>query len=332
MLSDEHFFLSNQLDRSLIKYASNRLFGVLEAERKTFDYACLLERDFSRPLICQTLWSHREGIEKDLRTLLHDRDAKIKLYIFKDTIRHRNKIDEIVRGYKGNSSLKPLLAGLRLFPVPSDFDANSDDHRHWMETFIDKKILEDLLFSVIFGRITSHDFKVFLNAIGIEEKFALLEISVSDTSMINSKNDIARAMKGRNSRASQSLSRLLEIFNALGIIQYIWEEGGFKLAATAKGRLLYDLFCLLAYESQTNSCWSDETQEILVYLGCNDISFMNITRELLYDRDRADLNNLLRNLHGFIFNRFMRDEMLNYPQIYSNQPFYSIVNKNIAKD
>lgn len=332
MPSDEHFFLSNQVDHSLVKYASNRLFGVLEAERKTFDYACLLERDFSRPLICQTLWSHHEGIEKDLRTLLHDRNAKIKLYIFKDTIRHRNKIDEIVRGYKENPSLEPLLAGLRLFPIPSDFDANSDDHRSWMESYIDKKILEDLLFSVVFGKITPHDFKVFLNAIGIEEKFALLEISVADTSTINSKNDIARAMKGKNDRASQSLNRLLEIFNALGIIQYIWEEGRFKLIATVKGRLLYDLFCLLAYESQTKSCWSSETREILIHLGCIDTSFMNIISERLYNRDRIELTSLLSNLHGFIFNRYIRDEMLDYSRIYSSQPFYSIANENIAED
>src|SRR5215475_13999794 len=65
------------LDAVLHRIARTRLIGVSEAERRKFDYSAVLLRDFSRPLVSQVLWSHVEGVEKDVRTLLHDREALI---------------------------------------------------------------------------------------------------------------------------------------------------------------------------------------------------------------------------------------------------------------
>mgnify|MGYP003577296244 CR=1 FL=1 len=108
-MTPEHQFLSESLNNSLSKFSNTSLFGVLEAQRKTFDFACVLERDFSRPLVSQVLWSNFQGIEKDLRTLLTDHNSKIKTYLFKDSISARAKIEEILTSYKFSLSNKSAL-------------------------------------------------------------------------------------------------------------------------------------------------------------------------------------------------------------------------------
>ena len=66
----EHKFISEALDAVLQRIARTQLIGISEAERRKFDYSAVLLRDFSRPLVSQVLWSHVEGVEKDVRTLL----------------------------------------------------------------------------------------------------------------------------------------------------------------------------------------------------------------------------------------------------------------------
>ena len=62
--SPEHQFISKSLDRVLQEFSSTRLLGLAEADRRTFDYGCLLLRDFSRPLVSQVLWSHSKGMRE----------------------------------------------------------------------------------------------------------------------------------------------------------------------------------------------------------------------------------------------------------------------------
>ena len=66
----EHEFIAKCTDEVLSRFSDIRLIGVTESERRMFDYSCVLTRDCSRPLVAQLLWSHQEGIDKDLRTLL----------------------------------------------------------------------------------------------------------------------------------------------------------------------------------------------------------------------------------------------------------------------
>src|SRR5205823_9826714 len=99
--SPEHKFISESLDRALKKYSETRLLGLKETERRTFDYGCIILRDASRPLVSQVLWSHEEGIEKDLHTLLFDGGASLKLYFVRDRTRSRVKIDEGLGAYRG---------------------------------------------------------------------------------------------------------------------------------------------------------------------------------------------------------------------------------------
>jgi len=292
MPSPEHLFISEQLDISLSRYSRTKLYGVLEAERKTFDYACILDRDFSRPLVAQTLWHHPEGIDKDLRTLLHDMQSQLKVYFFKDSIRHRARIEEVIRSYK-SSPLRQQLVGLRLFPVPSDFDADSEAHREWMADFVDRQILTDLLFAVVFGQLTAHDFDVFMRTGGPgDETFAILKLSLSDTSVIRSQNDVARAIHWKGAKAQNSLVRTMRIFHAAGLVVADWDKRRFKFTSTTKGRLLWDLICLLWYELHYLDDWSDETVRILSILGQERPPFV----EIYQDWDMVPKNRVLRML------------------------------------
>src|SRR4051812_6683296 len=121
--SPEHTFLAKCVGDTIAKVAQVPLFGIEESERRTFDYGCILQRDLSRPLVAQVLWGHYEGIEKDIRTLVHDHESKLKLYLVKDETKVRAKIEEIAQSYKSSPTTAELMRGLRLFFLPPDFDA-----------------------------------------------------------------------------------------------------------------------------------------------------------------------------------------------------------------
>src|ERR1700754_2399101 len=111
----EHQFISDSLDKIIKEFSNRSLFGITESQRRTFDYSCILLRDFSRPLISQVLWGHTEGIEKDIRTRVHDSFASIKVYVVKDLTRTRSRLEEIINSYRSNEATRKLLTGLRLF-------------------------------------------------------------------------------------------------------------------------------------------------------------------------------------------------------------------------
>ncbi|PXX53414.1 hypothetical protein DFR70_12725 [Nocardia tenerifensis] len=79
--SVEHKFLSECVAQALSEMAKTRLYAYVEAERRKCDFACELDRDWSRPLVGQTLWSHIEGVDKDIRTILLNSEAEICVYV-----------------------------------------------------------------------------------------------------------------------------------------------------------------------------------------------------------------------------------------------------------
>lgn len=175
--SAEHKFVSTALNTALERYAETKLLGISEAERRKFDYGCLLLRDFSRPLVSQVLWNHDEGIDKDVRTLLFDAGSALRLYFVKDRLKIRARIDEVLGDYRDRAETAPLLRGLRVIPIPEDFDADIEQHRNWLTDFIYHRVSTDLLFGVVFGKLTAQDIKVFSEHGGLLGlKFAALQI------------------------------------------------------------------------------------------------------------------------------------------------------------
>lgn len=133
MASPEHQAIAETIDTVLSSLAGSALIGVFEGQRRTFDYSCFLKRDLGRPLVAQVLWQHDHGLEKDIRTLLLDKDSAIKLYVIRDSARMRATLDDVLASYRNDPELRQRLGGLKIFFVPGDFDADREEQLRWLK-------------------------------------------------------------------------------------------------------------------------------------------------------------------------------------------------------
>lgn len=260
-MTPEHQFLSESIDKAIGEFADSSLLGVMEAERKKFDYACVLQRDMNRPLISQVLWNNFEGIEKDLRTLLHDREAKLKLYVFKDSNRSRAKISEIIEAYKTNDDTAHLLRGLRLFPIPGDFDADVEDQQQWVYKQLKLALGNDIIFNILFGGLRRFDFDVFLNHGGpFGLKMAILQ-EVTQNGLFH--NPTFKKTLGY--QTGGPIRECLVMLNGIGLIKNV--PGSNMYLPTIKGRLFLDLSRKVFFERLHYTEWSVELALILNVLS-----------------------------------------------------------------
>lgn len=267
MPSPEHEFLIAQVDESLRNFSATSLIGVAEAERKKFDYGCILQRDMSRPLVAQVLWSHTEGIEKDLRTLLHDSEALIKLYLVRSTTSHLMRIDEVIRSYSNDSSLRSKLTGLRLIPVPDSFDADSHMQQDWMAGYVNEKLSSDLLFGILFGQLNQREFEVFVDHGGpLGLKLAVLDeiAAYGLTHMPTFKERIGYKTDG-------PIRETIGMLSAAGFVQRLPRTN--ICLPTVKGRTMLDLTRRLMFELDAGDGWAPETLRILQKLGISQLDF-----------------------------------------------------------
>jgi hypothetical protein len=262
--SPEHKFISASLDRALKKYSETRLLGLKEAKRRTFDYGCIILRDASRPLVSQVLWSHEEGIEKDLRTLLFDGGASLKIYFVRDRIRSRAKIDEVLEAYRGNLETRSLLRGLRIIPVPEDFDAGSELDRDWLERYILDRASSDLLFGVVFGKLSASDVQIFSRHGGpFGLKMAALHVIASSGLNHGPTFQAEIGYKG------PPLREVITMLTGIGFITA--PDPSIIRVPTIKGRFLLDFGRRLVFERQTLNAWSPELQVVMQHLGLDPV-------------------------------------------------------------
>jgi hypothetical protein len=267
MPSPEHEFIVLELDRAIKRFSESALFGVVEAERKKFDYGCRLDRDLSRPLVAQVLWSYPTGVDKDLRTLIHDNESTLKLYLVKHTTKHLMRIDEVVQSYHKDPTLASKLVGLRPIPVPADFDADDEEHRRWLSAFLDTRLRNDVLFGVLFGRLAPRDFRVFHRHGGpIGLKLAILNAISNHGLRTNPelKERIGYATNG-------PIREVIAMLTGVGLVATVGRS--VLCAPTPKGRLLLDVYRRIYFEWQAQAEWNRETVLILKALDVNDLTF-----------------------------------------------------------
>ena len=257
--SPEHKFISEALNDALTHYSKTRLMGLNEADRRTFDYGCLLLRDFSRPLVSQVLWNHEEGIEKDIRTLVFDGSSSIRLYFVRDRIRNRARIDEALRSYRERAETSSLLRGLRIIPIPENFDADSEDDRTWMSRHLHDRVSTDLLFGVVFGKLTAYDIRIFSEHGGpFGLKFAALQV-INDHGLEHGPT-FEKTVGSRGSPLREAIAMLTGV-------GFITSPGkSVQRVPTLKGRFLLDFARRLQFEKITASDWSPELKSIMSYL------------------------------------------------------------------
>jgi hypothetical protein len=276
----EHQFISSALDSVLARVSNVRLYGITEADRRTFDYACVLQRDLSRPLVSQVLWTNTGGIDKDLRTLLHDQAALLKIYFIRDSTAHRIKVEAVLSSYREHPTTQRLLRGLRIVFVPGDFDADKAEQREWMERYIEDIATRDLLFGIVFGRLTAFDFETFSNHGGpIGLKYAILH-EVTEHGLIHTPTFKERL----GYRTDSPIREALTMLSATGLIRQL--PSSVLRVPTIKGRLLLDLTRRILFEAKQFDRWSDELALLLRQLGQKSPRFpdqVQDTREYITD-------------------------------------------------
>ena len=172
--SPEHLFIKEAIHQNVSALSASRLFGLCEVDRKRFDYGCRIDRDWRRTLVSQVLWGNEQGLEKDLRTLLHESRAPMKLYVYPNKVRIQQRIHEVIEDYSANPNTRSLLGGLIRLPLPPDFDADKRDHRRTFARTLKRHLLQDVLFQIVF-RLTETELRFFLDYGGVFGlKYALL--------------------------------------------------------------------------------------------------------------------------------------------------------------
>ncbi len=290
--SVEHSFLKNVATEILSDFSNSRLYGFTETERKKFDMSCMLERDWSRPLVGQVLWRHAEGIEKDIRTLLSDQESEIQLYVASDTVKHHALFEEVITDYK-KTSLAENLWKLKTIWVPSDFDADKEKHRNTAKDIIQRQIVNDLLFNVVFGNLTRSDFSQFCYSSGTPG----LNIAILHEIATKGFRNISHLSKSLSLSAGPIRERLA-LLQGIGVLET--PPGELFYQDTVKGRVLLELIssALIDLNSEPDN---NELHYVLRFLGAsvdkvgvhqeNDEVFPSNSYLMLFQQIKFALNN-----------------------------------------
>ncbi|MCX4236376.1 hypothetical protein [Streptomyces ortus] len=157
MPSPEHDFLSESALQIMEKAAKSGLFSYQEGSRKLFDFSCDLKKDWSKIVSGQTLWKHdRDGIDKDIRTLLTQRDVAAAVYIARHSTQNKRRLAEVTGSYR-DTPMRDRLSRLRVFWVPADFDAKNAHARDSAYETLRDEMTKDLLMQVVLGGLTPQD-------------------------------------------------------------------------------------------------------------------------------------------------------------------------------
>ncbi|MFF8730273.1 hypothetical protein ACF073_27900 [Streptomyces sp. NPDC015171] len=155
--SREHEYLSNAALRIMESASHSGLFGYTEGQRKLFDFSCDLKKDWSKVVVGQTLWKHGgDGIDKDLRTLLNERDVAAAVYIARHESRLRARFAEVTQSYL-DTPMRGRLSRLRVFWVPADFKVGDDRVTESIYASLKEEMTKDLLLHVTLGGLSPRD-------------------------------------------------------------------------------------------------------------------------------------------------------------------------------
>jgi hypothetical protein len=271
--SPEHRFLKETFLRVLVDFSELQLFDVTEAQRRTFDFGCNLERDWTFPLVGQVDWRHRGGLDKDLRTLFGEPGLPLRALVMRDDMAHRLALNEIVTAHQRQRN---DMYTLKVFPITPDFDADRQDHRDAVERQLRDRIANDILFNVVFGGISSDHVRFFalnMNWLGASLKtlsfdklgnygVPLAVLHHLATEPFFSKNAIASHLEISSSQIRQAVT----ILDGAG---FIARRGEFtnKLALTLRGRVFLELLGRIWVAVERDE-WDPELRFVLDRLGC----------------------------------------------------------------
>jgi len=262
-MSSEHEFLTATFNETLKKFAALRLYGVSESERRKFDLSCVIERDWSRPLVGQVAWGNARGIDKDLRTLLADTDSEIKAYIARDSTPYRRAVAEIVGDFRRSNRFQDLFR-LRVFWVPADFTADTEENRMVIGELLKDQIVSDLLMNVVFGNLSARDLRLFVVSGGILG----LGVAILHYIAVHGFTNITAMVKDLRLRSGGPAREKLIWLESLGFVAA--PDMAAYYEPTVKGKVMLELFRRLDDEL-TSGALSAEMTYLLERLGCQPV-------------------------------------------------------------
>jgi DNA-binding Lrp family transcriptional regulator len=231
--SPEHVFLSESLLAVLQAFTATDLYGYREANRSRFDFACDLLRDWERGLVGQTLWAHSKGLDKDIRTLLTEQHAAIRVYVARDDMVHRKALHEALADYRG-TPLAESLGSLRVLWITPDFDAEDEADRNLAFENLRDQVVEDLLFNVVFEKLVRSDVQAVANDSGRVGLLIALMGLVARASNLN-----YRAMADSLGVSTGPVRERLQLLLGLGLVST--PPMGLDPTLSPKGKVLLDL-------------------------------------------------------------------------------------------
>ncbi|MFD8631353.1 hypothetical protein [Streptomyces sp. NPDC059533] len=246
--SAEHQFLSECTAEVLERLSRTTLYAYVEAERRKFDFACELRRDWSRPLVGQTLWNHTAGVDKDVRTMLLDAEADICAYVARDTIKARRLLSEAIKDFKSGRDLARSHR-LRVFWIPEGFDADDESQRNFVAELLEEQVSRDILMNVVFGNLTAEDVRFFGRTSGLAGlHLALLFVISTASEEFSSTRDLAEKLQVSQGAVRERLIRLA----GCGLLRQ-FGGGATRAGATLKGRVFLDFCGVLRREISSGS-------------------------------------------------------------------------------
>lgn len=278
--SVEHSFLKQRIGDSLHAFSKTGLLGVSEADRGKYDYACRLERDFTRALDAQVCWGNKAALQGDLQRLLIGSEAPIRLLVLKGSVETHRQLDEVLGDYRRADPAR--LAGFRYLSLPDGFDADDEAQREWMSSTLNRRICTDLLFGVVFGHLRRRELMSYINHGGtFGLKCAIL--AICSRRPIESVSELLAAL-GKISKGP--VREALVMLTASGLLHQ--QPLSQPCYPTLKGRFLLDLMSRLLFSARTGTRWSAELTLILDYLGLPTDRFWS-EAELVDSVGRKDL-------------------------------------------
>ena len=300
--SPEHRFLKEAFLQVLVDFSSLRLFGVTEAQRRTFDLSCNLERDWSLPLVGQVDWRHRAGLDKDLRTLLGEPATPLRVLVMRDDMSNRLQLAEIVEAHR---QVRPDMFTLKVFPITSDFDADREDHRLTVWRDLRDRVASDILFNVVFGGIGPDHIRFFAFSFArLKLSWKLLELRTFGTfgtavavlhhlatERFVSNNGVASSLEISSGHVREALT----VLDGSGFIARAGKHAS-NWTVTLRGRVFLELLGRIRIGFELSE-WDGELGYILARLGCEMEQSLAVQRTPWTDRPPV-LDLLLVHIHA----------------------------------
>jgi len=154
--SAEHEYVTTCFNEIVTDLSRVDVYTYENVERQAFDFSCTMRVNLSRAVVGQTLWKHASGIEKDIRTLLFEDTAEIKVYLVRSDATTKRHVRATIDDYRRSGLFDDRLFRLLCLDVPV-FDADDEAARVEVKAALRDQVADHLLFRTVFGGLSARD-------------------------------------------------------------------------------------------------------------------------------------------------------------------------------